>query len=196
MTESTAAGLEPINVDTSLLGEQTRAATGNPAIDAAVGQFYPMASETDFLSALSDSAIMPNAFTALLNNAEPTVSSGSGLRGRVLDYAKQFIGTPYVWGGTSPKGFDCSGLLQYTLGKFGVRIPRIAAQQAGVGKRTNIAQLQPGDFVVKNDGSHIAFYLGNGQILEAPRTGLNVRIRKLGAKEAFYGVHIKYPGES
>lgn len=120
---------------------------------------------------------------------------GSSTRGRVLALAKSYIGTPYVWGGAKPGGFDCSGLLYYAMNRYGMRVPRIAAQQATIGKRTSISNLSPGDFVVKNDGSHIAFYLGNGKILEAPRTGLKVRIRSLGRREGYYGVHVRYPGE-
>lgn len=180
---------ELISPDTSLLGED-RGTTGT-AIDAA--SFMPAISESSFTQAIASGAFRREGFSANLPS-DSTGSSGGGIRGRILSYAKQFIGVPYVWGGTSPSGFDCSGLLQYTLKQFGVHIPRVAAQQAGAGERRSVSQLQPGDFVVRNDGGHIAFYLGDGMILEAPRTGLNVRIRKLNERN-YFGVHMKYPGE-
>lgn len=183
----------PVEVDTSLLGAD-RQSTGAPVDVPDI--FLPVATRPDFTRAIQQGSIRQDAFSASLTFEPSSQSGASGLRGKVLDYAKQFLGVPYRWGGTSPSGFDCSGLLQYTMGKFGIRIPRVSYQQATIGKRTSISQLQPGDFVAfGNSVHHIAFYLGNGMILEAPRTGLSVRIRKLGARENAFGVHVSYPGE-
>ena len=120
----------------------------------------------------------------------PYNGSASGQRGAVIDLAKQFIGTPYVWGGNQPGGFDCSGLIQYAMQQAGISVPRVSWDQLAMGQRTDISKLQPGDFVGFRDGSHIALYLGNGQILEAPRTGLDVRIRSLGQGENAWGVSL------
>lgn len=115
----------------------------------------------------------------------PGESTASGIRDAVLNLAKKYIGTPYVWGGTSPGGFDCSGFTQYALKQMGISVPRLAYQQANYGTQTSIRNIRPGDLVFwgnshNSQGNHIAFYLGNGQILEAPRPGLSVRVRKLG----------------
>lgn len=104
----------------------------------------------------------------------------AGRRGSVIDLAKQYIGTPYVWGGTQPGGLDCSGLIQLAMKQAGISVPRVSWDQLAMGQRTDVKDLQPGDLVGFHGGSHVALYLGNGQILEAPRTGLNVRIRSLG----------------
>ncbi len=126
---------------------------------------------------------------------------GSGSRGNVVSEAKKYLGVMYQWGGTSPKGFDCSGLVQYVLGRYGVNVPRVSYQQARAGQRVDLGQLQPGDLVAwdnatRNPGAdHIAIYIGNGQIIEAPSPGKAIRIRTLGADEGAWGVQLKYPGE-
>jgi len=173
-----------ISVDTSLkpqtlLGDTTEMPPGLE------NMLMNTVSAQDFTDTFSGSAV-PKGFT--------TTASGGAKRDAIIEEAKKYLGTPYVWGGTSPKGFDCSGLTQYVLRKFGINIPRVSQQQAGIGERRAVADLDVGDLVLFNEGAsgvgHVAFYLGNGQILEAPRTGLNVRIRKLGKGENTFGVHL------
>jgi cell wall-associated NlpC family hydrolase len=106
--------------------------------------------------------------------------AASGMRKRIIDNAMQYIGQPYSWG-----NLDCSGLVQRAYASAGVDLPRISFQQATYGRTIGREAAQPGDLVAwdnstRNNGAdHIAIYLGNNQILEAPRTGLNVRIRNL-----------------
>jgi cell wall-associated NlpC family hydrolase len=115
----------------------------------------------------------------------------------IAQYAKQFLGTPYVWGGTSPDGFDCSGFVQYVYKEMGIDLPRVSFQQANAGKRIGLNKLTPGDLVSwdnspRNPGAdHIAIYLGDGKIIEAPRPGMAVRIRRLDSNEDAWGVRIK-----
>lgn len=115
-------------------------------------------------------------------------------RDKIISEAMRYIGTPYVWGGTSPKGFDCSGFLKYVYGKFGINLPRISAEQARFGRKVSLDQLRPGDFVAadnspRNNGAdHIAIWLGDGKILEAPKPGADVRVRTLSPGENYYGV--------
>lgn len=120
-----------------------------------------------------------------------------GWRKAVIDYAKQAIGVPYVWGGTSlASGVDCSGLIYAAYQKAGMSIPRVSYQQANYGTRVGLDALQPGDLYAwdnssRNNGAdHIALYLGNGQILEAAKPGTVVRIRSIGADEGGWGVKI------
>jgi cell wall-associated NlpC family hydrolase len=114
-----------------------------------------------------------------------TTADVHGLRAQVLNEARKFLGKPYVWGAEGPTAFDCSGLIQYTLSQMGISIPRISYQQANSGKRTPLNQLKPGDLVAwdysgRNAGAdHIAFYAGNGKVLEAPAPGLKVRVHDL-----------------
>ncbi len=99
-------------------------------------------------------------------------------RSQIISYAKQFIGVPYVWGGSSPKGFDCSGLTSYVYRhSAGINLPRRAIQQRGAGRIISRSQAQPGDMV--NYSSHVAIYLGNGYMIHAPKPGDRVKIAKV-----------------
>lgn len=108
--------------------------------------------------------------------------SGNGSVQSILDMGVGFIGTPYVWGGTTPEGFDCSGLLQYIFAKNGVQLPRVSSRQAQAGQAVAVKDAQPGDLIAFDNSSarpgvdHIGVYLGNGKMLQAPRAGRNVEI--------------------
>ncbi|URZ04850.1 hypothetical protein CLROS_001740 [Clostridium felsineum] len=105
----------------------------------------------------------------------PSSFAGSG--NDVVSFAESFRGVHYVWGGTTPSGFDCSGLVQYVYNHFGISLPRTSQEQAGVG--TTVSSPQPGDLLFFGPASapyHVAIYAGDGQMVEAPRTGLDVRL--------------------
>ncbi len=88
----------------------------------------------------------------------------------------QFQGVPYLWGGTSPNGFDCSGFVQYVYkNAAGIELPRDTYGQIGAGPRVSQDQLQPGDLVFPHTG-HVGIYIGGGQMIHAPRTGDVVKI--------------------
>lgn len=126
----------------------------------------------------------------------PTLANVSSVGKEAVWQAKQFIGTPYVWGGTSPKGFDCSGFTQYVYGKLGIKLPRTSQEQAQVGQAVgNISQARPGDlvFFAGADGTasapgHVGIYLGNGQMIDAPYTGTNVRIEPVSDAGPIVGI--------
>lgn len=111
---------------------------------------------------------------------DPSTSSNA-----VIQTASKYLGVPYKWGGTSPKtGFDCSGLVQYVFRQHGIDLPRTSAEQARSGVRIrDLSSAQPGDLLFWHGTggrpNHIGIYVGEGQMLEAPRTGLNVRVRAL-----------------
>ncbi len=96
----------------------------------------------------------------------PAVSTGSGAGQEVVNYALQFVGNPYVWGGTDPvNGADCSGFVQSVYAHFGVALNRTSEAQMANGMSVPYSQAQPGDLICY--GSHIAIYMGNGQIVHA-----------------------------
>jgi len=96
--------------------------------------------------------------------ASHSSSGGSAAGQAAVDAAKSMVGTPYVWGGSAPGGFDCSGLTSWAYGQAGVEIPRTAENQA-VGQQVQYEDLQPGDLVVWS--GHVAMYAGDGMMVEA-----------------------------
>jgi len=117
-----------------------------------------------------------------------TVSGGGpGLSGaqvaQFLAAAESRIGMPYVWGAAGPRAFDCSGLVQWSLARAGVVMPRVAVDQARTGPSVPVADLQPGDLLFYHTDptaptyiSHVAIYLGDGMMLQAPEPGMDVEV--------------------
>ncbi len=114
-----------------------------------------------------------NAQQANTQTQEAPPSSGSGAS--IVSYAKQFIGTKYTYGGSSPStGFDCSGFTSYVYKHFGISLPRTSGGQSGVGKAVSRNNLAAGDLVIYS--GHVAIYVGGGQVIHAPRPGKSVCI--------------------
>jgi peptidoglycan DL-endopeptidase CwlO len=99
--------------------------------------------------------------------------------GGVVGIAMQYLGTPYVWGGASPGGFDCSGFVMYVYSQVGVSLPHNAAAQYGYGTYVPRDQLQPGDLVFFDGLGHVGIYIGGGQFIHSPHTGDVVKISSL-----------------
>ncbi len=124
--------------------------------------------------------------TSLSRAAAPTAATGVGTTGSaaggeaVVTAAKKYLGVPYVWGGTDPsKGLDCSGLVQRVYRDLGYELPRVSYQQAEAGRAVSggLATAQPGDILAFGSPvHHVGIYIGDNQMIEAPRPGLNVRI--------------------
>lgn len=113
---------------------------------------------------------------------------------RVLDVAKAELGTPYVWGGSSPGGFDCSGLVQWVYGRVGIALPRTAQAQFNATDRVPRDELRPGDLVFFQSTypsadliTHVGIYVGNGFMLNAPAEGDVVRQMPLSSP--FWAAH-------
>jgi cell wall-associated NlpC family hydrolase len=104
--------------------------------------------------------------------------------GGVVGIAMQYLGTPYVYGGASPGGFDCSGFVAYVYGQIGVSLPHYSGAQYGYGTAVPRDQLQPGDLVFFDGLGHVGIYIGGGQFIHAPHTGDVVKISSLG--ESWY----------
>lgn len=94
----------------------------------------------------------------------------------IVNYAYNFIGVPYVWGGTKPSGFDCSGFTSYVYNAFGYGIGRDTYAQIGSGTSVSYNDLQPGDLIFTNGVNHVGIYVGGGQMIHAPRTGERVKV--------------------
>lgn len=107
------------------------------------------------------------------SSSSSSYSSGSG--SSVVDFATQFVGNPYVWGGTSlTNGADCSGFVQSVYANFGVSLPRTSYEQQNAGTEVSYADAQPGDLICY--GGHVAIYMGNGQIVHASNSVDGIKI--------------------
>ena len=119
--------------------------------------------------------IYPSSGLHPVNKKDPS-SEGFGFE--LVAYSKQFIGTPYVWGGESPNGFDCSGFVQYILQHFGISVAHSSYSQFLLGTAVNSGNLQPGDLVFfDTDGagaSHSGIYVGDGNFINAAGNGIQI----------------------
>lgn len=126
------------------------------------------------------------ASTKTTAGQETTASAPvSGNGSSVVAYAKQFIGTKYTYGGSSPStGFDCSGFTSYVYRNFGVSLPRTSGGQSGAGTPVSRSNLVAGDLVIYS--GHVAIYVGGGQVIHAPRPGKSVCIVPLNQAASNY----------
>jgi len=136
---------------------------------------------TGFAPASASIQTLANGTQAFVNpspgtgsgSAKPTESTNPAV-GEAISFARAQIGKPYQWGALGPNAFDCSGLVQQAYKAAGIKLPRTTAMQILVGKKVAKSDLIPGDLVFP-DAGHVQLYVGNGQVIEAPRTGEKVR---------------------
>lgn len=164
---------------------------------------------TDPFSILLDAAMSPSAastspssasdLSGLVSATDPSLDAasalsptgesgpGTGSGTAIVDEAAKFLGVPYVWGGASPSGFDCSGLVQYVLGQLGVQVPHGSVAQSQLGTPVaDMSQAEPGDLLFFEPGEngappgepgHVGIYVGNGEMIDAPETGETVQVQ-------------------
>ncbi|HLK43767.1 MAG TPA: C40 family peptidase, partial [Thermoleophilia bacterium] len=116
----------------------------------------------------------------------PVVPGNGSLGQQAVAIAEQYIGVPYVYGGASPSGFDCSGLTMYVYAQLGVSLPHNAAAQYESLPHISESQLQPGDLVFFFGLGHVAMYVGGGTLIQAPHTGTNVSYASLASMQSGY----------
>ena len=131
-----------------------------------------------------------------LQQKEKIVASATirGKRQEVVDFALQFVGNPYVWGGTSlTNGADCSGFVQSIYKRFGISLPRVAADQANVGTRISVEEALPGDLIFYAENGyiyHVVMYIGDGKVVHASSSASGIKVSDLYRAHAVSGVRL------
>jgi cell wall-associated NlpC family hydrolase len=143
---------------------QTTPGSGAAFADALTGATAPSGTVETSKTASTDGALI----------------DGGGVTGDgVVAAAKQYVGVPYVFGGESSSGMDCSGLVQKTFSDLGISVPRLVHEQQTVGQKVDsLKDAKPGDLIVLNGGDHIAIYAGNDTVIHAPYEGRTVSVQK------------------
>jgi cell wall-associated NlpC family hydrolase len=129
--------------------------------------------------ATRQAALVPTVSVSPPTSSAPPSVAPPPTHGGVVGIAMQYLGTPYVWGGASPGGFDCSGFVMYVYAQVGVSLPHSSYAQYGMGSPVSRSDLQPGDLVFFDGLGHVGIYVGGGSFIHAPHTGDVVKISSL-----------------
>jgi len=162
--------------------------------------------------------VLPHTATVVVVAVQPGTAGGAAAPGSpgqpsvsglvtltqvrtMLSAALSRVGMPYIWGAAGPSAFDCSGLVQWSFAQAGVVMPRVAADQARTGPSVPVNQLQPGDLLFYHTDptapsyiSHVAIYLGNGRMIQAPQPGMDVEVVPVDLGSDFAGAVDVSPG--
>ncbi|HEU0206169.1 MAG TPA: C40 family peptidase [Pseudolysinimonas sp.] len=157
---------------------QTVAVAADAPVAAAGREAFSATSEAEIKRAQLRAAMLayhgPSVRALLANPPYPNFSLD-----QVVAVAKQYIGVPYVYGGASPAGFDCSGFTQYVYAQFGVSLPHSASRQSSGGTAIAASAALPGDLVVMDGGGHVGIYVGGNMMIDAPMPGRTVGIHAI-----------------
>lgn len=151
------------------------------AVDGAFGSATSQAVK-DFQKAANlnvDGIVGAETYEALMHSPMPEISRGTNLIARrIIADAMRYIGVPYVFGGTSPSGFDCSGYVQYVFAQSGISLPRMADSQFECGEEVKKSDLIPGDLVFfstyEPGASHVGIYIGEGHFIDSTDGGVQI----------------------
>ena len=156
---------------------------GRQALGAANAQVRQLIAQQQAAELAASAADFQQAVNDAGGNVNQDTTPPNEIAAAAIAAARTKLGDPYLWGGTGPNAYDCSGLTQFAYGVAGVALPRVAADQWNVGRHVGLADLLPGDLLFwATDPSdpasihHVAIYLGSGQMLAAPHTGDVVKI--------------------
>lgn len=131
--------------------------------------------------------------TTTTSSQTATTSTASVSASSVISYAEQFVGVPYVLGGTSPSGFDCSGFVQYVYAHFGVSLPRTSEAQSTIGSAVSVSSAQPGDLLFwggQGSAWHVGIYVGGSSYIAAPTTGQSVAVKSFQYFQPSFAIHM------
>ena len=181
MSRPLGAGGSPITAGASTSAGVAAALGSTTSIGASGADQDDFAKLLDQLTSASSTAAKPGAVSTP-PVADKPLSAGPGTpTGEdLVAQARTYLGVPYVWGGASASGLDCSGLVQLSLKNLGVDITRTARQQMREGEAVaSLADAKPGDLIVFNGGTHVGIYTGDGMMIDAPKPGRTVTEREV-----------------
>ena len=153
------------------------AATATATADNATSTETTISATTATTTTTASSSSNSSSSTETSKSESSSSSSISASASAIIAEAKKYLGTPYVWGGTTPSGFDCSGFTSYVYKKAGISLPRTSRAQQNYGTQVSLSNVQPGDLVFMGKPAyHVGIYIGGGQYIHAPQTGDVVKI--------------------
>jgi len=172
---------------------------GTPTLNGApfpTGSSAAEMSQIALLLSTHQSAGLPGALTSVPTPNTIGSIAGGATGADVVNTALHFEGTPYVWGGSTPRGFDCSGFVQYVYTQLGITMPRTSQVQATAGTPVaSLSNAQSGDliFFAGSDGTasapgHVGIYVGNGEMIDAPYTGTSVQVHSVSSAGAIVAI--------
>lgn len=187
-TASNSSASTTTNTNTAASTANTTSSTNTASTTNTAASSTNTASNTN--TAASSSQAVSQAPTGSTSTATSTASASASA---ITSYALTFLGVPYVWGGTTPSGFDCSGLVQYVYSHFGINLGRTTYTQQYAGTKISVASAQAGDLYFWGSyGSayHVAIALGGGQYVMAPAPGQNVMTGSVSSYTPSFAVRV------
>jgi peptidoglycan DL-endopeptidase CwlO len=161
------------------LQAELKAQAAKKAAEAAAAQQQAQQQSSSSSSSAPPTQIVPPPVSVPVGNGAGHPAAAS--------IALQYLGVPYVYGGASPSGFDCSGLVMYVYGRLGISLPHYTVAQWNATEPISSSQMEPGDLVFFDGLGHVGIYIGGGRFVDAPHTGSVVRIDSIAGFGSFNG---------